>query len=223
MSKRVTKKELPVHIVLVLDRSGSMDSVKSDVIGGVNSFIKEQKSNPGECRMTLVQFDSQDTFEVLADGVDIREVRELTTATYIPRGGTPLLDAEGQAIAHVRKGLKKDEKVIFATYTDGYENASREYTKETLTKAKESATNDGWVFIYLGAGHDAYGQAGAIGSSLRNTSSNTHTSKGHRAAAANYSGLVTSYRAAANAGNESVLAAATMDAYTALDVEKDES
>ena len=80
-------------ITIVLDRSGSMATTKSDVIGGFNRFVQDQKAVPGECRLTLVQFDSQDPYEVVRDAVPITDVQLLDDATFVPRANTPLYDA----------------------------------------------------------------------------------------------------------------------------------
>ncbi|HEX6056861.1 MAG TPA: VWA domain-containing protein, partial [Intrasporangium sp.] len=47
------------HIAFLLDRSGSMQSIKDDTEGGFNAFIAEQRKEPGECRVTLAQFDNE--------------------------------------------------------------------------------------------------------------------------------------------------------------------
>jgi Mg-chelatase subunit ChlD len=164
---------IPVHIYFVLDRSGSMSSIQRDVIGGFNAFVAEQKAQPGKCRLTLVQFDTQGPHEVIHDAVKIADVPDLTTDSFQPRGGTPLLDAEGWTInraidrekARAEAG-KKAEAILFVTYTDGQENQSREWTKEALSAAKATAEQKGWTFTYLGCGHDSYGQASQIGTVL---------------------------------------------------------
>lgn len=163
-------KPIPVHIYFCLDRSGSMASISDDVIGGFNRFVEEQQGQEGKCRLTMIQFDNQDRHEVLYDAVKIDDVTPLTRDTFVPRGGTPLLDAEGWLI---NKGIereqarkadeKKAEAILFVTFTDGQENQSNEWTKEALTAAKASAEERGWAFTYLGCGHDAYGQATRFG------------------------------------------------------------
>ena len=56
----------PVHVSIWLDRSGSMGSIADDTVGGFNSFLAKQRAEEGEARASLVQFDSQDPFEVLS-------------------------------------------------------------------------------------------------------------------------------------------------------------
>jgi hypothetical protein len=52
------------HITVILDRTGSMESIRDDTIGGFNTFLKKQKTEPGTATLTLVQFDSQDPYEI---------------------------------------------------------------------------------------------------------------------------------------------------------------
>ena len=101
----MTKKKVignKTHNYILLDRSGSMSSIANDVIGGFNHLIKEQKANGPDAKVTLVEFDSQDPQHVVVAGAPISEITDLTSETYIPRGGTPLLDATGLLIGRVR-------------------------------------------------------------------------------------------------------------------------
>jgi Mg-chelatase subunit ChlD len=88
-----------VHAYFVLDRSGSMDAIRSDVIGGFNSFVEDQRAQPGRCLMTLVQFDGGDPHEVLESARPIEQVAPLSVSRFVPRGNTPLFDAIGHTIA----------------------------------------------------------------------------------------------------------------------------
>ena len=162
------------HFYVLLDRSGSMESMRGDVIGGFNNLLADQQADGPDARLTLVQFDSQDAHEVLVDAQRITRVRPLDQSRFVPRGGTPLLDATGQLItrAAVREQQrtvlgKRPEVITVITITDGHENQSREFSRRDilrLVKEKEAA---GWSFAYLGAGIDAYGEAGGIGYDAR--------------------------------------------------------
>lgn len=164
------------HIFFLLDRSGSMQSMASDVVGGFNTFLKEQAVDGDDALMTLIQFDSTDSHEVLAQSVPISKVKQLTSDVFIPRGGTPLYDAIGHAIgdATIRlEAVKSDtdtvEEVIFVVYTDGEENQSREYTQEKIFELIKKRQESGWTFVFLGADQDAYQAGGRIGLSVGNT------------------------------------------------------
>lgn len=164
----------PVNLSVLLDRSGSMASIASDMMGGFQTFVEEQRQAAGSARLSLVQFDGQDPFEVLIDGEDLRTVR-LDARKYIPRGNTPLLDAVGRMIARVaadvaeRKTLgKEDEDQVVLIITDGLENASREYSLAAVKGLIEARRADGWVFVFLGADQDSFAEGGRLGVSMSN-------------------------------------------------------
>src|SRR5258706_3592093 len=90
------------QIVILLDRSWSMKTCCQDHVGGIKSFVEDQKNVPGEARFTLVQFDTTNPFELIYDGVPMEKVDHIE---LIPRGGTPLLDAVGMTLAHMEKRL----------------------------------------------------------------------------------------------------------------------
>lgn len=158
------------HLYILLDRSGSMSSIASDVIGGYNTFIREQKKEGSDVRVTLVQFDSQDSQEIIAAGVPIDEILDLTNDTFVPRGGTPLLDATGLLIARARlnqelrtqNSLPKED-IVFVTVTDGEENQSSEYTLPQVKSLIEECEKQGWTFVFLSAALNAYGDASGMG------------------------------------------------------------
>ncbi|MEY4158793.1 MAG: hypothetical protein RL743_1288, partial [Actinomycetota bacterium] len=158
------------HIVVLLDRSGSMESIAGDVIGGYNGFINQQRQNGADAIVTLVQFDSQDSHEVVYDGIRLDEVSALTAKTFVPRGSTPLFDATGQLVAKIRQQQAVDSRathlqpdVVFVTITGGEENDSSEYNLARIRELIASCEAQGWTFVYLSAGIDAFADADQIG------------------------------------------------------------
>ncbi len=152
-------------LTLVVDRSGSMETVRTDAEGGVNAFIKAQTQEPGDVLLTLVQFDTE--YEFVHSGVPIAQVPDYT---LVPRGMTALLDAVGRAINETGERLAKLEEkerpglVIFVVMTDGMENSSREFTKPQIKKLiKQQQDRFQWHFTFLGANQDAFEEADAIG------------------------------------------------------------
>src|SRR5580765_28629 len=123
------------EVVVLLDRSGSMSSIKKEMEGGFDQFVKEQRAVPGICVLTLVQFDSQG-IDTVHEAKPIADVPALDLA---PRGLTPLLDAVGQTITKTkaRWDAKKFSKLLFLVITDGQENASREFKKDQIKKLVE--------------------------------------------------------------------------------------
>jgi len=140
------KATLPVHLYMLLDRSGSMSGWQNDVIGGFNSFIKEQQSEKDECSVTLVQFDGQDPYEKILDAEKLESVQELDASVYSPRGNTPLLDALGRLIKSAEKrSTKTPEDVLVWVFTDGLENASQEFTSTQIKELVEEKEKEGWT------------------------------------------------------------------------------
>ncbi len=149
-----------VHVACVIDRSGSMSSVRSDAIGGFNTFLEEQKKGPGEAVVTLVLFDHE--YLVVHDTVSVASVLPLDESTYVPRGNTALLDAVGRTIDDLGArfaAMPEDERpggVIIAILTDGLENASREYTHARIADMiAHQRTVYNWSFVFLAADQDA--------------------------------------------------------------------
>jgi len=156
-------------ITMVVDRSGSMSSIRTDAEGGINTFIRSQKTATGEAFLTLVQFDNE--YEFVHSGVPIHSVRGYQ---LIPRGSTALLDAVGRAINETGARLAAMEEsqrpglVLFVIVTDGEENSSKEFTLEQIrTMIEHQQSVYSWQFTFLAANQDAFaaGQSMGIGQS----------------------------------------------------------
>ena len=114
-------------IVFVVDRSGSMASIAKDIIGGYNKFIADQKAlKVGTCDVSFYQFDT--TYNAVYENTPIDFVKDLDEKTFVPRGGTALLDAVGRTIENVGKQLSnmnendRPDKILVVILTDGEEN-----------------------------------------------------------------------------------------------------
>lgn len=157
------------EILVIADRSGSMNNLVQEVIGGYNRFLKEQKEVPGEARVTYTQFDDQ--YEVVYQGRPVAEAPELNALTFVPRGSTALNDAIGRTLSIQGERISKEnwaELVIVYIMTDGGENASREYNLERVKEMTIHAEKHGWQFIYLAANQDAFATSRLYGSSSNN-------------------------------------------------------
>jgi hypothetical protein len=162
------------EIICIIDRSGSMESIRSDAIGGFNRFLADQQEPEDPARLTMALFDDQ--YEVVHNGADIHAVPLLTNTTFVPRGSTALLDAVGKTLNSVSARLAeipangRPDKVIVAILTDGQENASREFSLKVIREMITHYTTDlKWDFIYLAATQDAFSEAGQLGISANNT------------------------------------------------------
>ena len=196
-------------ITIVLDRSGSMRTVKDDTEGGLRAFLDEQRNAPGRTIVTLRQFDTE--HETVFSYVPLADVPPFELR---PRGGTALLDAIGSTIATVGEHLAElpDEdrpgEVVLVVLTDGHENSSTEWT---LDQVKESITHQsekyGWVVMFLGADQDAITVAADMGI--------------HRATSLSYSGANT--RRSMTSAGEAVARGARTGDYGFTDAERDEA
>lgn len=161
------KKNL-TELVFILDRSGSMEGLENDTIGGFNSLVKKQKEEPGEAIVSTVLF--SDEMKVIHNRISLNEVPLLTDKEYYVGGCTALLDAIGFSInktVELRNKTPEEqhpEKTIFIITTDGMENASREYTYKKIKSLIECQKEKyGWEFIFLGANIDAAAEASRMG------------------------------------------------------------
>lgn len=185
------------EIAVIRDRSGSMESIREDMDGGLIAFKDEQAKLPG-CVMSLYDFD--DRFDVVFEGVPIAHAPNVPLR---PRGNTALHDACGRAINMIGERLARMQehdrpaKVIVVIITDGRENASREYSR---AKVREMISHQrkvyGWEFVYLGADKDSYADADAIG--VQVVGNYVRSASGARGAYGGMSANLMDYRSSGN-------------------------
>jgi Mg-chelatase subunit ChlD len=190
------------HLAVILDRSGSMESIRDDTIGGFNAFLNEQKQQPSKATLTLVQFDDQDPYEVIHQVKTVQEVPEITRETYVPRASTPLLDAIGRGINDLEKSVAdmkegdRPSKVVFVVITDGQENASREFRRDQILKMiNEKEKQNSWQFVFLSADLDAINDAMDQGFQTKFSLAFDKDSKGTRNAWGSVSEKISNFRA----------------------------
>ena len=142
------------HILFIIDRSGSMQTLHADVVGGFNQFLSSQQAAEGTADLTLVQFDS--VVETRMDGIDIQKVTSFRSGDFEPRGTTALFDAMGVSMEALGRDLAarseadRPERVVVAVMTDGEENASLEYTFERIqTMIEHQRSFYNWEFVFL--------------------------------------------------------------------------
>ncbi len=155
-------------MIVVLDRSGSMESIKEATIEGYNAFLAQQKSVEGEARLSMVQFDHE--YEVVCLNRDLEAAPFLTNATYQPRGTTALLDAIGHSIHETHDRLAagesagRDSQVVFVIITDGHENSSSRFSRSQIFRLiREFEQKKNWQFVFIGANQDAIEEASHLG------------------------------------------------------------
>lgn len=161
------------HVCIVLDASGSMETICNDVKGSFNSFLEKQRTAPGKTVFDLFQFAFET--ERLVKSVDLSTFQKDLMAGYCCKGGTALHDAVCTAIDTLGRefaAMPEEERpahVIFAIITDGEENSSLEFTlddvKERITHQQEVYK---WEFVFLAANQDAFTAGTSLGISAQN-------------------------------------------------------
>ena len=198
-----TDTPVPVDVSILLDRSGSMAGLVADVVGGINAFLADQRTTATDrlaaCTVTLAQFDSQDPYEVLASARPVDEIADLTAEQYQPRGATPLLDAVGTLLDDTERRVGSgpaDGTIdpVVVVFTDGLENASRQWNRAALFDRITALEAAGWTFVFLGANQDAYLEAGGLGFAGANTQNFRGDGLGSRYAMAEVSRGLSSMR-----------------------------
>ena len=179
--KRTNNKSMKTRIfnLISIDESGSMQSIKTAAIDSVNETIQtirsaQKKHEEQEHFVSLVTFN--DDVKTVYECVPVDEVNELTAETYQPDCCTALYDAMGISLNALRKKVAEDDKVLVTVVTDGYENASKEYSGKAIKALVDELKAKGWVFAYIGANQDVEAVAATI--SITNTLRFNATSAG---------------------------------------------
>lgn len=180
------------HVTLVVDRSGSMDSLREEAQAGINTLLAEQFSLDGKLTVTLAQFDDRfDTVERMRDTVFTYEL--------VPRGMTALLDAVGAEVVRTGEDLaglaeaERPGRVLLVVVTDGHENSSHEFSIEKVRDLLAVQKSQfGWEVQFLGADDSAW-QGEALGVATTRFSGDA---EGTSAAYAQMSHSLRAYRAA---------------------------
>lgn len=154
-----------------------MSGRKDETISGFNAYIDELKDSKEDIVFTLVQFDNQG-IDVLHDAEPVAKVKKLTAGTYLPRAWTNLYDAMGKTMTDALDEVRKSgRKVVFATLTDGLENASTEWTLERLRDViREREKQDKWTFVSMGIGHEAWSGMAMVYTGTMSMSNNDQVS-----------------------------------------------
>lgn len=151
-------------LMLIIDRSGSMSSIRDDMVGGLTTLVEEQKKQPGLFTLSVVSFDT--TVELQHQMATPDNV----TIQLEPRGMTALYDAMGFGLNTLQASIDalpdhaKPETVQVVVVTDGEENSSSEYTGKTVKQLViEKTTKKNWDIVFLGANQDAVMKAAELG------------------------------------------------------------
>ena len=163
-----------VYNLVILDKSGSMDSIRKQAVDGYNETLGTIRAAQQKHPDTQEHFVSLAAFcgcgvEMIHDKTPIDSATPLRPEQYQPCCTTPLFDAIGSTVNKLKKDIKDDADaaVLVTIITDGYENASKEWNSATIKKMIDDCKKDGWMFAFIGAGEDITKVAATI--SISNT------------------------------------------------------
>ena len=160
--KKVDKKKANVketyHVCFLLDETGSMWATKDETMISFNNYLDgiKKENNAAKTKFTLVKFNTLKVDKPY-ERIDLKNVKALTDKNYKPNACTNLYDAIGKVVSETE--AKKNEKVLLVILTDGEENSSKEYDKKGIKILIEEKQKEGWQFVFLGVGIDAYAEA----------------------------------------------------------------
>lgn len=165
-SKPIPEGTKRVHNLLLLDESGSMQSIYRPALSGVNETLQTIRGAQDEHLnqehfVSLIAFDSGHYNQIYSN-VPAAKAEDITERQYRPQGCTPLYDAMGRSITELRDKVAPEDVVLVTIITDGYENASREYDGNVIKALVEAMKQEGWVFTYIGANQDVEAVASAM-------------------------------------------------------------
>lgn len=187
-------------INVILDRSGSMQRNGIETVGMFNRFLEDQKKEEGHAELSLIQFDDKYDEDYIRKPLN-ESPPLIFGKTYIPRGMTALYDAIGKSITTVGCELSnapeddRPDKVLFIIITDGQENMSREYNKQSVEKLiNHQKSKYNWDFIFLAAGIDSFGEGSKFGMGRSKCASFGATGQGMSSIGNTMSNYTSSYR-----------------------------
>lgn len=165
------------HVIIILDRSGSMQSIREATVNGINDFMDEVRKTPGEGWWSLIQFDDHSSAQgakekfphVVYEHKHDKEVPRLELSDYMPRGSTALIDAVCLTLKNTEElylamAEEVRPRVMIVIVTDGLENQSREFSKAKMQEMIARLQSERkWEFTYLGANQDAFAESSNYG------------------------------------------------------------
>lgn len=188
------------HLAFLVDQSGSMSSIKNDMIGGFETFIKDQKAEEGRATVSISTFNTIYQQQLVAT-----DIQKVDTLMLRPMGGTALNDSIARMITEtedfvtkLKNSKKKAPRILFVIITDGEENASVEFGRYSngTTKIKDlierKTKENNWEFVYIGANVDSFTESKSRG--MTNSMNFTSDSHGVNTMYSNISASVKSYR-----------------------------
>ena len=160
--KTKTHVAMNIYNVIILDESGSMTAIYDQALSGINEVLsgirKNQEEFPDQQHyVSIVTFEGNGIagIKTRRDRLPIGKVGDFTQKDYRPGGCTPLYDAMGKTLNELEGQISADDRVMATIITDGYENASEEYSGKAVKALVSRLREKGWTFAYIGANQDA--------------------------------------------------------------------
>lgn len=168
-----------VYNLVILDASGSMCVIREQAISGVNETIQsirnaQEENSEQEHYFSFVSFNNR--VKTIYDCVPIAQAQEITPNEYRPDAMTALLDAMGISLLALESKVAPEDKVLVTIITDGMENASCEFSRETIKSLVDKFKEKGWVFAYIGANQNVMEVADSL--SIKNAMAFESTKQG---------------------------------------------
>lgn len=188
LSNNLNSKDMEIKRIInliILDASGSMESIYNQALSGVNETIQTirmgQKEHPEfQQILTLASFNSGKNYlNVKYSATPIDKVKEITREDYIACGCTALYDAMGEMISELKRKVTPEDRILVTVITDGYENSSTHWSGPQIKSLVEELRQEGWTFTYIGANQDVEAVAGSMG--IRNSLAFKETEEGAKA------------------------------------------
>lgn len=162
--KENTVKKTRVYNLIILDKSGSMGTIRKEAINGCNETIGSIRAAQKRHHETQEHYISLAAFcdcgiDMIYDKCPIDKAKNLEWSQYKPCCCTPLFDAIGKTVKRMETYTKSieefvDTTVLVTIITDGYENASKEWNIRGVNKLISACKEQGWMFSFIGAGEE---------------------------------------------------------------------
>ena len=155
------KNKHQVHNLIILDESGSMNSIKKTIINGFNELINSLKNietefSDQEHYISFISFNGNKNNNIIHFTEPVSKIETIDDKNYNPESSTPLFDAMGFSILKLKNFLsdKNNYSVLVTILTDGEENASKEISLMSIKRIIEELKSENWTFTYIGTDHD---------------------------------------------------------------------
>ncbi|MBQ8158109.1 MAG: hypothetical protein IJ081_03725 [Prevotella sp.] len=156
-----------VYNLIILDESGSMITIENQAVWGLNETFQTIRNAQKEHKeqqhfLSFVTFNSARIKSVM-NRQKVESDKKLKWTDYKPDDCTPLFDAMGRSLNELKNHVSDEDVVLVTIITDGYENASREYSGHDIKNLVAELKAKGWVFAYIGTNQDVDAVADDMG------------------------------------------------------------